>query len=440
MDSIYKFLHHTSLGSALILPLFLTHFRGIADGLMSYIAICFLLHSILQKDWDWARQSWIIIAFIWWGWLLICSIPFGSFLRYGGQGNILEAFVVVRFLIFVVAMQRWVLVDERHRRWIGYVIAGCCLYIVAQMLCQFVVGYNFFGSPRYIDGTLTGPYPHPRAAAPLSRILLPTSLVSVVFVIYTVKGWKGQLGALLILLFALAVLALAGQRMPFILFVMGLIIAVIWLRPLRNLALMTIGILPVVILITAFVSPRSFHHLVIRFIEQMSHFSSSPYGLVYNRAFVMGLNNPLAGLGYDAFKHACADPLYFRGWPFWDVNSGNGGGAIICLSHPHNHYLQALIDSGFPGLLCFIALVMVWLWELSKGLSAKIFNKSMAMKQAWRVGLFAAVFIHEWPFASTSNFVNMPLGGWFFLLLGLGLAYSWDYQKNYVNVEGMKNV
>jgi hypothetical protein len=36
--------------------------------------------------------------------------------------------------------------------------------------------------------------------------------------------------------------------------------------------------------------------------------------------------------------------------------------------------------------------------------------------------LFAAMLLQLWPLASTSDFVNMPMGGWFFLLLGWGLA------------------
>ncbi|MFT8613498.1 MAG: hypothetical protein ABF727_12905, partial [Gluconobacter oxydans] len=39
------------------------------------------------------------------------------------------------------------------------------------------------------------------------------------------------------------------------------------------------------------------------------------------------------------------------------------------------------------------------------------------------IGLFAAVFIQEWPIASSSDFLNLPLSGWGFLLLGLALAY-----------------
>lgn len=424
-----NFLEYTSIGATIILPVFLTHFRGIADALIGYTVICFLLHCLLTKEWEWTKQVWVMCAFAWWGWLVICTIPFGSFFGYAANGNLLQAIGVGRFLLFVIALQQWVLKEKKYRKWLAYVITFCTVYIVLNMLAQLIIGYNILGVPRYFDGTLTGPYSRPRASAPLSRILLPVTFATCAYLLFRFKGYKGQFFTLLCLLFSVAMMILAGQRMPFSLFILGLGVATIWLKHLRILALLTVGITPVIILITAFVSPESFNHLVTHFVNQMANFSSSPYGLAYVRALVMGIMNPWAGLGYDAFKHACSNSIYFHGWPFWDVNSGNGGGAIICLTHPHNHYLQAFIDAGIPGLLLFILFIGSVLVAMSKGLKVIATTRNEAVQKAWCVGLFAAVFIHEWPFSSTSNFVNMPLGGWFFLLLGMGLAYSWDYQS-----------
>jgi hypothetical protein len=39
-----------------------------------------------------------------------------------------------------------------------------------------------------------------------------------------------------------------------------------------------------------------------------------------------------------------------------------------------------------------------------------------------RVGIFAAAFIHLWPIASTSAFLSLPVSGYFFVILGWGLA------------------
>ena len=97
----------------------------------------------------------------------------------------------------------------------------------------------------------------------------------------------------------------------------------------------------------------------------------------------------------------------------------DGGGAAICVPHAHNHYLQALVEGGAPGLLLFSAMVLAWLRAVGRGL----WHNPTPL----RVGLFAAALMHEWPVASAGAFTAMPLSGWFFVLLGLGLAETRAY-------------
>jgi hypothetical protein len=39
-----------------------------------------------------------------------------------------------------------------------------------------------------------------------------------------------------------------------------------------------------------------------------------------------------------------------------------------------------------------------------------------------RVGLFVAALVHLWPISSTSAFTSLPVSGYFFVVLGWGLA------------------
>ncbi|MBV8458551.1 MAG: hypothetical protein JO122_18280, partial [Acetobacteraceae bacterium] len=73
-----------------------------------------------------------------------------------------------------------------------------------------------------------------------------------------------------------------------------------------------------------------------------------------------------------------------------------------------------LAEGGFPGLLLFTAAALAWLTPLARGLWIR--------PKPLRVALFAVAAIQLWPISSTSDFVDIPMGGWFFLLLGWGLA------------------
>ena len=85
--------------------------------------------------------------------------------------------------------------------------------------------------------------------------------------------------------------------------------------------------------------------------EQMLHFPDSHYGQIAARAVAIAAAHPVFGAGFDGFRRLCEDPAYFQGW-----RGGDGGGAAICVQHPHNFYLQALVEGGVPGLLLFAAL------------------------------------------------------------------------------------
>ncbi len=419
-------------GAVLLCPLFLLHGRGVAEALVDLVAVSFLVRSALASDWNWIRTAWVPVASFWWGWLVLCSVPLGPF-GAGGWPALLQAVATVRFLLFVAALQHRALSQPGPLRLMRWLIVGACCYIAAQLLLQDVTGHNLFGQGRFGDGTLTGPYDKPRAAAPLSRLLLPTVLAASAWASaraavvrnagtrWPLRGpLRGLLrvASLLPLLLGIATVVLAGQRMPLLLCLLGLLVSGLLLRRLRGTVLAALLAAPVLVAVSAVVSPHSFGHLVTLFERQMRHFGQSPYGLIYTRALSIGLSNPLTGLGFDGFRHGCALPGYFRDWPPWGPPAGTGGGAGICVQHAHNHYLQALTDSGMPGLLLFCAMVGSWLVALAPGRA----GGTGTVLQAWRVGLFASVFIHEWPIASASAFTNMPLGGWFFLLLGVGLA------------------
>ena len=419
-----RWLDRLGAGAALLCPLFLLHGRGVAEALIDGVALAFLLRSALSADWRWTRTAWVPVSLFWWGWLVLCSVPFGPF-GAGGWPGLVQAVAALRFPLFVAALQHRLLVPPGPRRLMRWLIVGACCYIAGQLLLQDLTGRNLFGDRRFGDGTLTGPYDKPRAAAPLSRLLLPTMLMASAWVTARAasargagRRWLLRVASLLPLLLGIAIVVLAGQRMPLLLTLLGLLVAGLLLRRLRSTLLAALLATPVLVAVSAVVSPHSFGHLVTLFSQQMRHFGQSAYGLIYTRALSIGLSNPLTGLGDDGFRHGCAQPAYFRDWPPWGPPSGSGGGAWICVQHPHNHYLQALTDAGLPGLLLFCALVAAWLVGLGTGLG----RRDGTVPQAWRVGLFAAVFVHEWPIASASAFTNMPLGGWFFLLLGVGLA------------------
>ena len=389
-------LDRLAVACLLLCPLFLLHGRLIADVLMIVVSVCFLARSALARDWAWLRTGWVLAAAAWWLWLLVCSL----------RGGLAEALAAVRFLVFVAALEHWVLRLAWRRVWLARLTAIAALYIAFQTVLQLAIGRNIQGYGRWGDGELTGPFEHPRAGAPLSRLLFPAVLPAMA----RLGRWAG----LLLLVAAVLVVVLIGQRMPVLLTGLGLFVTALLLPRLRMGVLAACAGAALLLSVSAIVVPPTFHRLIDKFSSQMEHFPTSPYGLITVRAVTMIEQHPWVGLGFDGFRHHCAEPAYFVGW-----YGGDGGGANVCVQHPHNHYLQAAVEAGLPGLVLFSVMVLAWLRPLARGLWRD--------PAPLRTGLFVAALLQEWPIASTSDFLSMPLSGWFFLLLGLGLAETRAY-------------
>jgi O-antigen ligase len=402
---LIRALDRAGLALTLALPLFLLHGRGIAEAVLILLGLLFVARCLALRDWVWLREGWMRIALVWWAWLVACSVP-------AGIGPAIQAVGLIRFLALVAALEHWTLRDPAARAWLARLLQWAALYIALQSLLQFATGRNLYGYPRGADGELTGPYANPRAGPPLSRLVFP-ALLPVVGRWVGMAGWRPLAGMLLTLL-SVAVMVLIGQRMPLLLTFFGLFVTALLLPRLRGVVLFSLIAAGLLLAVAPAVSPPAFNRLVTKFSGQMQHFPDSPYGQIAARAVAIGAAHPVSGAGFDAFRRLCGDPAYFKGW-----HGDDGGGAAICVQHPHNHYLQAFTESGIPGLVLFCALVLAWLRGVWRGLWRD--------PDPLRVGLFVAVLIQEWPVASASAFSSMPLSGWFFLTVGFGLAEARAY-------------
>ncbi|HVY17187.1 MAG TPA: O-antigen ligase family protein [Rhodopila sp.] len=405
-------LEQTALVCVLLVPLLLMHAHGIAEVAIAIADVCFLLRSALLRDWDWLKARWLWFSAAWWIWLVVCSLPIPALhLGEGGLRSLVQAVTTVRFLVFVAAMEFLVLRSRPARRWMYGLIAASVAWIALNSVVQYAIGWNLIGWPPGPEGVLTGPFGKPRAGPPMA-LIIPPAVVPPVAALLSRKGLRPAVGAYALLAASLVLMVMIGQRMPLVLTVFAFVIVACLMRRLRPVVLTAAVVGGLMLAASPVLAPNAYYRLVDKFSNQLEHFAVSPYGQLYARAWEVGIRNPVTGMGFDGFETGCQRPQYFR--PTFDGSQPDGGGAKICWHHPHNHYLQALDDGGFIGLLLFSAMGIAWLVPLARGLGRD--------SDPLRAGLFAVVCAQVWPIQSTSAFTSMPMGGWLFLLLGWGLA------------------
>jgi O-antigen ligase len=417
MTMLTKYSRNIAYGATLLVPLGLLHAFVLAEICIAVTDILFLIEMFRCNNFQWARQPWFIVAMLWWGWTLICALPLPSLglHAFGFIESTVQVLVIIRLIIFIAALQSWVLTTPRSRYGLWVIIALSALWIGIESWQQLLTGHNIFGNPRFGDGALTGPFRKPRAGDLYGHILF-IGLLPPLAAMIAKPGRAWQIASVLLAILGVATSVFIGQRMGNIFTFLGLFTAAVLMRELRRPALIAAAAAALLIILTPLIAPQTHQKLVGETSRQVAHYSTSPYGELETRAIAMGEASPITGWGYNGFREYCPQDRFSAGIPALGIASTTLAlGA--CNLHPHNYYLQALTDAGIPGFVLFCLLSLLWLWAMFRGLWPE--------KNPVRTGLFIAVFTFLWPLASTDEFPTLYLPGWLFLILGLGLAYAY---------------
>jgi O-antigen ligase len=406
-------LRHLALLTMLLVPLGLLHAWTLADACVVLTDVLFLADSVRRRDFRWARKPWFILAMVWWGWLLFCSapLPLPGFGVAGIKG-FAEAAVIIRLILFAAALQSWLLTTPAARRIAWWALALSALWIALESWQQYLFGHNIFGYPRWGDGSLTGPFQKPRAGDLYAHLMF-IGLLPPVMALLAGPGWKPRAGGVVLAVLGVVTAVLIGQRMCVAFAGLGLVVAAVYLRPLRLPLAGALLVAVAVFIATPIISPATHGKLVGETQRNFHHFSQSPYGEIFTVAANMGVQSPIHGWGYRGYREACNQPRFNTGLPALHIPPTQAAlGA--CNLHPQNFYIQSFADAGVPGLILFTAMMLYWSWRAARGLWRN--------PDPVRVGLLIGVINYTWPIASTDEFPALYMLGWFFFFVGLALA------------------
>jgi O-antigen ligase len=403
-----------ALTAAALVPLGLLHAWVLAEICIALTDALFIAETIRIKNLTWLKQPWLYAALAWWAWLTFCSIPFPGFTVDGWLMGTFEAFIIIRLLVFTVALQTWLLTTAGAQKLAWALLAASTAWIGLESWQQFLTGQNLFGDGRWGDGSLTGPFYKPRAGDLYGHLLFLALLPPVMTFIAQPGRLRPAAGAGLAAI-GVVTSVLIGQRMGTVFTGLGLVTSSLFIPRLRRPALIIAALAAAVLSLTPLISPATHAKLVGETATNLGHFSQSPYGELYTRATVMGLQSPWHGWGYNGFRAFCPLPRFTAGLATLNIPPTSLRLAA-CNLHPHNFYLQAFADAGFPGLLLFTTMMLTILATLSRRLWLN--------PAPLRVGAFAFALTFAWPLASTDEFPTLYMSGWLFFTLGLGFALA----------------
>lgn len=396
----HKWISQSALGALALLPLMLIFQRWAADALCVAIGLLFLLHCFLERDWSWLQSLPMRIILCLWI-FTIAAAPLGL----DPMKSLIRAFLSARYILMFAAVVYWLSAYMAEMRRIAlWLLAVLCL-IMIDAYVQYLTGQSLSGHAKPTD-RLTGPLSHMVIGIFLAKLSFP--VLGLLFY----HTWPQRKGLWIYGAAATAVLALivlSNERTALISYLVGLaVIGALLFFSLRQARwwVMGFGLTQIAVLAILYTSQPQFENRVGDSMQMLEKFKASPYGQLWTAAYEIWKTHPITGIGLGNFRNACPALL-------------DTGTVTYCDLHPHNLYLEWLVETGVIGFLFFIAFAGSLLHHIVRRMRSAQDKEFILIAFAF-AGLVPTLF----PFNATQSFfVNWPaILAWLSVALSVSLV------------------
>ena len=361
----------------ILLPFLLLTSNAAADIAISSIALLFVVNCVVDRKLD---SSFIGHSFaILFGFIIIHSI----FL-----GDILKAIAYSRFGVFAISVIYLANANPKLPDKIVQSLAIALSIFIAGGYFEYFVGYDFFGEKPPLD-RLTSFHSKPIAGILCAWLFLP------------VTAWLYDKNTSLSALFTLAaiiLIVLSGERVALLIAALGLMFfAATNFRCVGvfiTLAILALGAA------TIYNNDALYERVVNKSIAELGDYQNSHYGKIIENTAKISADNPIVGVGLKQYRNICDD------YP-------PAGHDCSYFSHPHNIYLEWLVEFGIIGLTVFVIFLLK-----NINLRDTIRNDSVF------TAITIALTLRLLPFITSTSFFSNWGAACFWFVLALYLSYK----------------
>ncbi len=378
--------------------------RFAADLLLVLTVLIFLTYSILARDWEWLRHRWVQIALAVWLYLVILS-----FWAENPDKAVGRSLAWLRFPVFAAALMHWILADATARYRLMMGLSAAVGFMIIDTAIQYFAGIELLGrEPIPAEGSprLTGPFSAPRIGIMLVWMAIPAASYWLMAQGGGLRHGRSFWIGIAYAIGFLTVVFMSGERMALLLSGLGFVVA-FFLLPISKKIMLGIGIAGML----AMGALAYFNEgLIVRHFHSTStvvgEFQGSDYGMIWQSAINIVEDYPITGVGLRQFRELCPDPAY---GPTHNLKQR-------CNQHPHNMYLEWLVEAGIIGLGAYLAMIVLWSRSVIRHFSTLRTHPIF-------MGLLITLFIRLWPLASNTSFFTAWSAVPFWLFVGWMLAY-----------------
>lgn len=398
-------LHQAAGWMCILIPIAAAFSRAVADILLVLTCLCFLLHAASTRRIDWLQERWFQIALLLWLYVVL-----RGFLVEEWASSVGRAASWLRFPLFAIALQYWVIQTPTHSRRLIYSMSLAVGFLILDTALQYLVGTDLLGREPVQSQDilrLTGPYSSPRVGIMIIWMAVPCMAY---WLMRPGGGMRSApqigLGAFFVV-GSLVMIFASGERMAFLLAGLACVLAFFLLRIPRPLmmalALAGAGLLALLAINNETLIRRQLGSTS----EVVKELDGSVYGQIWQSSIAMIKTHPVFGVGLRQFRERCPEAAF--GATDFDTLDKR------CNLHPHNMYLEWWSEAGIIGLGLFITIMGLILYRAIRAFP-QLRNHPIF------IGLFITLLIRLWPLASTTGFFTSWSAVPFWLVAGWLLA------------------
>ena len=327
-----------------------------------------------------------------------------------------------RFTLFLVSINFALQNYKNFEKYFLFFFLFSFFLLFFDSIIQYWIGYNiffwepypsrissFFGSELKMGGYLV-------RFLSIIYILFLTYLISVNN-IFLMK-FNSFIVTLFILLFGFLII-ISGERSALFLFILFILFTII-LTNKKNMMLLIL-ILSILFIVAIYIFDQSLYiRLITNTLNSINIFSDNfdvflpDHRAIYLTTVSILKENYFFGIGPKMFRVYCEMSQY---------NLAGG-----CSTHPHNYYLQLLVETGLIGFCCVLLLFFYLLYKLF----IIYFHKSDLNKKNKLIFYNIGSIICLWPLITSGSFFN----NWISIIIYLNLGFAINLINN-VNKENV---
>jgi|GEM_PF-674317 len=407
---------------AILFPIILLFGKTKPEIAMDAIAILFLLRSFLAKDWNWCKRIWIKCLALLWAYMMLRSL----FVVDNIKDSFAHSIVFARYFVFSSALGYWILPDSKNRQRFIWVLTAALLFMLTDGIYQHFRGIDLFGDAcLYLSSickvdlknfyTFVQPGGNLRLGGSFQKPILGIMFAWLSFPIvlyYLCKDKKifslQSAFAGLFALSILAIVAISGERLAMLLMLLGWVISIALMSGYRLKFITVFAVALAALAVVALTHPMVLERQAKSTIDTVAYnFWDSPYGKLLTSNLRLAEINPIFGLGAYQFRSECPK-LY----PQMNEDQLK----LVCNIHPHNIYLEWLIEQGIIGLGLFLAFLTIMFKNIVTHFKTLRNNPIF-------IGFVIAFILRVWPIASTTGFFSRWGASPFWLVVGWLIFY-----------------